>query len=109
MLHHLETGSCPSAPVVDRNTIHQDIQAEDPNGVITIKQLGWYSKVEHIKLGPHGDKIYHCPDYDCAAEFASLGGLLNHLESETCGYTEWKKVWRSVRAVLYGSRGYLDF
>lgn len=40
--HHLETGSCPKAPRLNRENIHRIIRERDPHGVITNKQLTWH-------------------------------------------------------------------
>ena len=132
MSHHLETGSCSRAPNINRDTIHDALQSRDPHGVITKKQLEWHSEYEvtdsswngygyecylcanvydtlrdlnkHVNSGAHREKIYHCPNRSCSTEFVSLGGLFNHLESETCGFMKFEKVRKRVGDVLDGSR-----
>jgi len=131
--HHLETGSCPSAPQANRNTIYQSIRQRDTAGVITKRQLEWYpSHVEvtesawngrgyecylchrvfgsagalerHVNDGPHRDRLYHCPKAGCGREFRALAGLFNHLESEACGFTRFQVVNQQVNRFFDPSR-----
>lgn len=136
MSHHLETGSCPNAASLNRNTIHKAIQQRDPHGLVTMKQLEWHAEVEatdrcwngygyecylchkvynslrdlnsHVNSGPHRQKIYHCPNRGCSKEFVSLAALFNHLESESCGFISFEKVQKSVTGILGGHR-YIAF
>ncbi|KAL9046034.1 MAG: hypothetical protein Q9206_007177, partial [Seirophora lacunosa] len=49
-----------------------------PNGFRSVKALN-----QHLASPAHRRKIYHCPR--CRREYAALSGLVNHLESESCG------------------------
>ena len=47
----------------------------------------------------HADQqaLYHCPNPDCGIDFKSLAGMINHLESETCGWMRFSNVQKMVR------------
>jgi hypothetical protein len=49
-------------------------------------------------------KIYHCPSFTCGKEFVTLAALFNHLESESCGFTKFMRVQRSVDGFFNASR-----
>lgn len=53
----------------------------------------------HLNSTFHREKIYHCLNTrgGCDKEFVSLGALFNHLESESCGYIQFKDVQRVHR------------
>ncbi|KAI0895122.1 hypothetical protein F4806DRAFT_503077 [Annulohypoxylon nitens] len=56
---------------------------------------------QHLDSAVHQPKLYHCPKvYDCGREFTSLAGVMNHLESETCGYTTFENVQKSIQRIL---------
>ncbi|KAK8213679.1 putative zinc finger protein [Phyllosticta capitalensis] len=97
--HHLETGSCPRAPNVNRETLHKMIRSHDPNGFITQKQLGWHDDDSSIPT-----TLYHCPNGRCPKEFAGLAMLFNHLESESCNFVKFEAVQRNVNGILTGNR-----
>ena len=48
------------------------------NGFGTLRALN-----QHLSSPAHQQKIYHCPR--CRREYVALSGLINHLESESCG------------------------
>ncbi|KAL5000779.1 hypothetical protein BDV10DRAFT_161374 [Aspergillus recurvatus] len=80
--HHLETGSCPDAPRLNRESIYRLIRERDPQGVITHKQIGWkneensnYSATARSWNG-YG---YEC--YLCHRQYKSLHALNQHLNS----------------------------
>ncbi|OOQ90548.1 zinc finger protein [Penicillium brasilianum] len=39
LVHHIESGACPQAPVLDRATIIRMVQQSDPHGIITNKAI----------------------------------------------------------------------
>ncbi|KAK7515290.1 putative zinc finger protein [Phyllosticta citriasiana] len=137
--HHLENGSCPNAPSLDRETLHRMIRRRDPNGVITQKQLGWHDDTsastvvgwqldnawngdnyecflchrefgipsslrQHLESPAHARKLYHFPNRRCNKDFAGLGMLFNHLESESCKFVKFDAVQRNVGGILTGQR-----
>ncbi|KAL3429118.1 hypothetical protein BDV09DRAFT_50967 [Aspergillus tetrazonus] len=134
--HHLETGACPRAPSLNRESIYRLVRERDPHGVITYKQIGWrneenstYSATvqawngfgyecylchrqfinlptlnQHLNSPAHKQKVYHCPNGRCAKSFATLAGLFNHLESESCEHMRFENVQKQVGYVLRGDR-----
>lgn len=49
--------------------------------------------------------LYHCPNRNgCGKEFSSLAGLMNHLESESCNFTRFENVQRSVQEIVSSDR-----
>ncbi|KAF1999664.1 hypothetical protein P154DRAFT_436713 [Amniculicola lignicola CBS 123094] len=80
--HHLETGSCPNAPSLNRETIYNEIRKRDPNHVITKKLLTYpgpgSSTVEVTNRCWNGFN-YEC--YLCDKEFATLQAVNQHVNS----------------------------
>ncbi|KAE8374513.1 putative zinc finger protein [Aspergillus bertholletiae] len=82
LAHHLERGSCPGAPMLNRETILRIIHGRDPQGVITNKQIEWhkegnsqYSATKHAFNGTS----WEC--YLCHRQFHSAAALDLHLNS----------------------------
>ncbi|KAH9941425.1 hypothetical protein B0H21DRAFT_697029 [Amylocystis lapponica] len=46
----------------------------------------------HLHSPAHEDRIYHCPEgrNGCGAQFTTLSGLCQHVESESCGVHRFK-------------------
>ncbi|KAI1345021.1 hypothetical protein F5Y15DRAFT_410705 [Xylariaceae sp. FL0016] len=60
---------------------------------------------QHLASPTHQEALYHCPKRNsCGREFTSLAALMNHLESETCGYTRFENVQRSIQSVIGSGR-----
>lgn len=130
--HHLETGSCPQATNLNRETIYEQIRIRDPGGRVTSNQLEWHREFEvsenswngngyecylchrvfaklatlnkHVNSGPHRENIYHCPNRNCGKNFVSLASLFNHLESESCQFMRFEAVQKQVTRFLDSSR-----
>ncbi|KAI0836912.1 hypothetical protein F5Y06DRAFT_304991 [Hypoxylon sp. FL0890] len=67
------------------------------------KKLG--SLNQHLSSPTHQQNLYHCPKRaGCGREFSSLAALMNHLESESCGYTKFENVQRSVKDIVSSDR-----
>jgi hypothetical protein len=82
LAHHLETGSCPHAPKLNRETIHRMVRERDPYGFITNKQIEWHQE-ENVKylandLAFNGS-YWEC--YMCHKKFNTLKALNAHLNS----------------------------
>ncbi|KAL4862887.1 hypothetical protein BDV12DRAFT_178208 [Aspergillus spectabilis] len=84
LVHHLERGSCPKAPNLNRETIHRMIRERDPHGLVTNKQIGWkeeenatYTANSHAWNGSG----YEC--YLCHRTFPKITSLNQHLNSST--------------------------
>lgn len=82
MTHHLERGSCPRAPDLNRDEIYRLVRSRDPNGVISKRYITWHESSSTTYLATerawNGDG-YEC--YFCHREFRSLAGLNQHLNS----------------------------
>ncbi|PLB36784.1 uncharacterized protein BDW47DRAFT_132590, partial [Aspergillus candidus] len=82
VVHHLETGSCRSAPQLNRETIHRLVRERDPNSLITTKQIEWHdednatcSATEKAWNGAY----WEC--YLCHKQFNTIAGLNAHVNS----------------------------
>ena len=131
--HHLETGACPKARGLNRETLHQEIRRRDPHGLMTKNLLEWNKETtwsstqawngsgyecylchrafaaqrmldQHLASPKHKEKIYHCPSRTCPKDFNSLAGLLNHLESESCRFMRFESVQKQVGAMIAGGK-----
>ncbi|KAI1857566.1 uncharacterized protein JN550_013199 [Neoarthrinium moseri] len=135
LTHHIETGSCPRAAGVTRDTLYRLIRSNDPQGTITNNLLGWSGSTQyeanelaynrarrgwecylchrvfdrlpvlnrHLNSPIHQESLYHCPNRQCGKEFTVLAGIINHLESESCGYMRFEDVQRDIHNVVGGS------
>ncbi|KAI1654374.1 hypothetical protein F4813DRAFT_392880 [Daldinia decipiens] len=60
---------------------------------------------QHLSSPTHQQNLYHCPSrLFCGREFVSLAALMNHLESESCGYTRFENVQRASQNIMNPSR-----
>ncbi|KAB8235671.1 hypothetical protein ETB97_010219 [Aspergillus alliaceus] len=82
LAHHLERGSCPNAPTLNRDTILRILRERDPNGLITNRHIKWhkedacqYSATEYAFNG----NGWEC--YLCHREFRTATSLNQHLNS----------------------------
>ncbi|KAI9163389.1 hypothetical protein HJFPF1_04999 [Paramyrothecium foliicola] len=120
--------SSPEGKKLDRIGLYELVRSRDSRGVITKNLLDWHERVEfqatdkswngfafecylcrrrfghlsrlncHLGSQAHRQALYHCPHSTCRMEFKSLGGLLMHLESETCGYTRFENVQTALES-----------
>jgi uncharacterized CHY-type Zn-finger protein len=134
LTQHLESGNCPYAPHTTRQSILDSVRARDPYGRVTDQDIEWgredmvhYSATQfafnggfwecylchkefnsrhalnsHLNSPTHKQKVYYCPN--CEKRFVILGGLLNHLESETCRFMRFDTVQQKVTDVIHGQR-----
>jgi len=81
--HHLETGSCPQARSLNRDTILTEIRRRDPNHLITKKLLTFHETSSTITATSasfnHASGYYEC--YLCHKGFRELKSLNNHVNS----------------------------
>ncbi|OOF98216.1 hypothetical protein ASPCADRAFT_164606 [Aspergillus carbonarius ITEM 5010] len=80
--HHLETGSCPRASSLNRETIHKLIRSRDTQGIITNKLLEWYeddSGQYSATRRAFNGRYWEC--YICHREFNTVTALNQHLNS----------------------------
>lgn len=123
LIVHLEFGSCPSGS--NREIINAGIRHLDKYHVITTplienssstniatKRSGngfhyecpkcnrGFSTLQVLKghLGSpvHDQRMYSCPGRRCGKEFSVFSGLVQHVESESCGVMSFSKVQKSV-------------
>ncbi|KAJ5935129.1 hypothetical protein N7466_004676, partial [Penicillium verhagenii] len=80
--HHVETGSCPNAPSLNRESLYKIIRESDQQGLITQKQIGWHEE-EHIEYAPtqraFNGRMWEC--YVCHKEFFTSRALTQHINS----------------------------
>ncbi len=53
---------------------------------------------QHINSGTHEQNIYHCPKRSCGREYKSLSGLIQHMESESCGVMRFEQIQKGARS-----------
>ncbi|KAH7041524.1 uncharacterized protein B0I36DRAFT_392583 [Microdochium trichocladiopsis] len=132
--HHLEAGSCPRAPNLNRDEIFRMLSRVDQQGAMTKKLLSWHGSTtyeatalswngrayecylchrsfttlhglnQHLGSPIHQQALYHCPKRDCRQDFKSIAGFINHLESETCGYMRFGDVQKRAQDMLRNGR-----
>lgn len=51
----------------------------------------------HIRSPAHEQHMYRCPKASCAKHFKMLSGLVQHVESETCGLMRFQQVQQQAR------------
>ena len=82
LTHHVETGSCPHATGLNRETILRMVRERDPHGIITNKQIEWH-KEENVKYSAtnraFNNSYWEC--YMCHNEFNTVNALNMHLNS----------------------------
>ncbi|PSR77478.1 hypothetical protein PHLCEN_2v7909 [Hermanssonia centrifuga] len=62
----------------------------------------------HLNSPAHADKIFRCPRgfSGCGSEFKTLSGLMQHVESGSCGVHRFqKRVNRALDDITQGIRG----
>ncbi|KAK1759098.1 hypothetical protein QBC47DRAFT_293087 [Echria macrotheca] len=126
LTHHLETGSCSRARNIDRQAVYSIVRARDPRGAISKKLLTWegdsdyeatgeswngefyecylchreFGKLQglnqHLNSPAHQQSLYHCPQGGCRTDFKTLASLINHLESESCGFMRFEAVQKRM-------------
>ncbi|KAK0648718.1 hypothetical protein B0T16DRAFT_427714 [Cercophora newfieldiana] len=107
LVHHLERGSCPRAPFIDRDDIYRFVRSKDPNGLISKKLLGWeYDSVKYEATSrAWNGQAYGC--YFCHKAFDSLVALNSHLNSGThrqslyhCPKASCRKDFTTLAAII---------
>ncbi|KAH7134205.1 hypothetical protein EDB81DRAFT_93278 [Dactylonectria macrodidyma] len=63
-----------------------------------------HSLNSHLTSPRHQQNLYHCPGRPCRKEFTTLAGLVNHLESESCGYMRFQAVQSGIRHLVSSNR-----
>ncbi|PHH66089.1 hypothetical protein CDD81_614 [Ophiocordyceps australis] len=83
LVHHLERGSCPQAPV-DRDQLYLAVRRRDPDSLLCKKLLGWTGSTDYeaSNLAWNSSvQAYEC--YFCHQYFKKLSSLNQHLKSPT--------------------------
>ncbi|KAB5540315.1 hypothetical protein GE09DRAFT_1245347 [Coniochaeta sp. 2T2.1] len=132
--HHIETGACPNAQNIHRDEMYKFIRSKDPQGLISKKLIGWtgsasyqatdrtwngqsyecyfchrefgklQSLQQHLSSPIHQQNLYHCPGANCRKDFASLAAIINHFESESCGFMRFEKVQQRFGDIIAPGR-----
>ncbi|KAG2421807.1 hypothetical protein HFD88_005783 [Aspergillus terreus] len=82
LTHHLERGSCPNAPGLNRESIYRMVSARDPGGTITNRQIGWRDEDSGVYKATNrafNGYLWEC--YICHKEFNTDTSLNQHLNS----------------------------
>ncbi|KAH8912972.1 hypothetical protein BR93DRAFT_949028 [Coniochaeta sp. PMI_546] len=128
--HHVERGSCPNARNINRDELATIVRSKDPEGRISKNFIGWtgssnykatgntwngwafecyfcdreFNQIhglnQHLDSPVHQQKLYHCPGPSCSREFTSLASIINHLESEVCGFMRFEEVQESFGDII---------
>lgn len=79
---HLESGSCPRAPQLNRETILRIIRERDTTGYIANKQIEWHGETRgtyHVNSSAYNGSSWEC--YLCHRSFSKSTALNQHLNS----------------------------
>jgi hypothetical protein len=55
----------------------------------------------HIKSPAHEQDLYHCPKASCRKTYKVLSGLIQHMESESCGVMRFSQIQNRARNGVY--------
>ncbi|KAF2026102.1 hypothetical protein EK21DRAFT_103458 [Setomelanomma holmii] len=125
--HHLETGSCPRAKMVNHRTIYQALSRRDPGGLLTNKLLTYSdTNIQNIATAATWNgSSYEC--YLCHRGHVTLHALNQHLNSpvhsekryhcpnrscdryESRGFVRFEKVQKHVHNFITGRQKLLGF
>ncbi|KAK9421795.1 hypothetical protein SUNI508_05396 [Seiridium unicorne] len=82
LTHHIETGSCPRAAGLTRDTLFQAVRSRDPGGFITKNLIGWEGSSQYEandRSYNYSRGAWEC--YLCHRLFGRLPDLNKHLNS----------------------------
>ncbi|PWI67648.1 hypothetical protein PCL_03002 [Purpureocillium lilacinum] len=132
--HHLETGACPNAGGLNRDGLYRVVRSKDPQGLVSKKLIRWTGSCsyeasasswngnayecyfchrtfgrlpslnQHLNSPTHQQALYHCPNPACRMDFKNLAGIINHLESESCGFMRFEQVQGKIGNIVSGNR-----
>lgn len=132
MTLHLESGTCPSGAT--RQKVNETVRFHDRNNLITDRLLTysdsndtetWATSAawngyafacyfchrefrslqalnQHLKSPAHEQKLYHCPK--CSVKFNLFSGLVQHVESESCGISRFTDVKNAMNRLTSSLR-----
>ena len=52
---------------------------------------------QHVQSPAHEQNIYHCPKAGCGRNYKLLSGLIQHVESESCGLMRFSQVQQQAK------------
>ncbi|KZV81211.1 hypothetical protein EXIGLDRAFT_844792 [Exidia glandulosa HHB12029] len=58
----------------------------------------------HLNSPRHEEKMYLCPQRQCAQRFTTLSALMQHIESDRCGVQRFKVVQQAIAQLTNGMR-----
>ncbi|KAI1323036.1 hypothetical protein F5Y16DRAFT_403904 [Xylariaceae sp. FL0255] len=82
LAYHIESGSCPNAKGISRDTLYKVVRSKDPSGIITNNLIGWHGSTRYE--ANHLAYNYSCAAWECYLchrLFGSLPALNQHLQS----------------------------
>ncbi|EPE08389.1 zinc c2h2 finger domain containing protein [Ophiostoma piceae UAMH 11346] len=59
---------------------------------------------QHLQSSVHMQQLYHCPNHECRKDFKTLAALVNHFESESCGFMRFGQVQSGISDMVSGQR-----
>jgi hypothetical protein len=81
MVHHIESGSCPRAPNLNRNELFELVRSRDPGGIISRHSVKPRTVTYEATAEAYNGCGYECAF--CHREFVTLRSLNQHLNSPT--------------------------
>ncbi|OTB03758.1 hypothetical protein M426DRAFT_321474 [Hypoxylon sp. CI-4A] len=80
LIHHIETGSCPRASSLNRDTVYQMVRSIDRNGTFSKNLVDWKGETAYEATAQAWNGwAYEC--YLCHHKFKLLQSLNQHLKS----------------------------
>jgi len=86
---HLETSSCQLRPDLNCRSIHRHQRQQDPSETMVLQTTDFAVETH----------LYRCPDTagGCKVKFmSSFTELIEHLESESCGFIKREELWKDI-------------
>ncbi|KAF2964691.1 hypothetical protein GQX73_g8876 [Xylaria multiplex] len=87
LTYHVESGSCPNAAGLTRETLYRFIRSKDPGGVMTKNLIDWPGSTQYeANWRSYNDERSGWECYICHRLFGNLPSLNQHLNSATRGF-----------------------
>ncbi|KFA80211.1 hypothetical protein S40288_09890 [Stachybotrys chartarum IBT 40288] len=55
---------------------------------------------QHLNSPAHKENLYHCPNSRCGKDFGTLAAVVNHWESESCGFLGFEAVQETTKRII---------